>query len=219
MTENYPAAVIDQAPAVEDGLAQPRADASATDIAKDQAASVGHNAGVAGQQVASTAKDEALNVASVAGNQAKDLVGQARSELTEQASAQQQRVVSGLHSVGDELNAMTDHDGEPGVATDLARQAAAKSHEVASWLENRQPGQLVEEVKDFARQRPVAFLALAVGAGLLAGRLTRGVKDTGSEEPTAAAQPVVPSGSSTPASAVTSAGFVTPADIVSGQGV
>ena len=47
---------------------------------------------------------------------------------------------------------------------------------MASWLENRDPGSLLDEVKSFARQRPGTFLLAAAGAGLLAGRLGRSLQ-------------------------------------------
>jgi hypothetical protein len=64
---------------------------------------------------------------------------------------------------------------EPGMATDLAQQAADKAGQLASWLQDREPGDLLDEVKSFARRRPGAFLALAAGAGVVAGRFTRGM--------------------------------------------
>jgi hypothetical protein len=60
---------------------------------------------------------------------------------------------------------------------DLVRQAADRSASVASWLEGRDPGSLLDEVKTFARQRPGTFLLLAAGAGILAGRLTRSLSE------------------------------------------
>lgn len=150
--------------------------------AKEQAAAVGQGAADAGQHVASVAKDQAQNVVAEAGAQTKDLLNQARSELTDQAGAQQQRLAQGLRALGDELHAMTQHSESPGVATDLAKQAATRSHDAASWLESREPGSLMSELQSFARQRPGAFLALAAGAGLVAGRLGRGVKDASSDD-------------------------------------
>jgi hypothetical protein len=123
--------------------------------------------------VAETAKTEAANVASEAKANAKDLLYQARSDLTDQAGVQQQKVASGLRSVSDELHAMARASDQPGVASDLVRQAADRSSAVAAWLDGRDPGSLLNEVKTFARQRPGTFLLLAAGAGVLAGRLTR----------------------------------------------
>lgn len=153
--------------------------------AKEQAAAVGQGAAEAGQQVVATAKDEAHHVAAETTNQAKDLLHQTRSELTDQAGAQQQRLAAGLRALGDELESMTRHSEQPGAATNLAKQAASKSRDVASWLEAREPGHVVRDVQDFARQRPGVFLLLAAGAGVVAGRLGRGIKDAGTDDSTA----------------------------------
>ena len=44
------------------------------------------------------------------------------------------------------------------MATDLAQQAGERANAVASWLEEREPGHVVDEITRFARQRPGAFL-------------------------------------------------------------
>ena len=71
---------------------------------------------------------------------------------------------------------MADAPDQQGVASDLIRQAADRSESVASWLDNRDPGSLLDEVKSFARQRPGTFLLVAAGAGMLAGRLGRSLQ-------------------------------------------
>ncbi len=144
-------------------------------MAKDQASSVAGSASDAAKHVAGVAKDQAHQVTAEAGQQLKQLVGQAQSELSDQAQAQQEKLAGGLHSVGDQLKAMAQNSDQPGVATDLAHQAADKAHEFAGWLDQRDPGSVVNEVRAFARQRPGMFLAVAVGAGLVAGRLARGL--------------------------------------------
>jgi hypothetical protein len=161
---------------------------STKDVAREQAAGVAGSAKDAGQHVAGVARDEVGNVASEATRQAKDVAAQARDELSRQASDQQQRVAGGLRSLGTELGSMAERSEQPGVATDLARQASAKAHEVARWLEDRDPSSLLDEVSAFARRRPGTFLTMALVAGVAAGRLTRGLKDdsTGGSSPTAA---------------------------------
>jgi hypothetical protein len=79
--------------------------------------------------------------------------------------------------VADELREMTVKGGQSGVATEVAQQAAERIHGVASWLEQREPTDVLQAVRDFARRRPGVFLAGAVAAGLAAGRLTRGMTD------------------------------------------
>jgi len=68
---------------------------------------------------------------------------------------------------------MADASDEQGMATDLVSQAAARVDSAASWLDEREPGAILEEAKSFARQRPGLFIALAAGAGVVAGRLTK----------------------------------------------
>src|SRR3712207_5422599 len=57
---------------------------------------------------------------------------------------------------------------------DLIQQAASKGSQIAQWLEDREPGDVLEELRRYARRRPVMFLALCGLAGVVAGRLTRG---------------------------------------------
>lgn len=152
------------------------ASASKTDTAKEEAAHVAGQAAGAAQNVAGTAKAEAANVASEVKTNAKDLLYQAKSDLTSQAGAQQQKAAEGIRTISSQLRTMAEAPEQQGVAADLVRQAAQRSESVASWLENRDPGSLLDEVKTFARQRPGTFLLLAAGAGVLAGRLGRSLQ-------------------------------------------
>ena len=157
----------------------PATEPSTTDVARDEAASVGQHAREAGGQVAQTATDQARQVAAETGRQARDLLGEAQGQALDQASTQQQKAAQQLHSVADEMGQMAANGGQSGVATEFARQAADRMHGAASWLEQREPGDLLNEVRNFARRRPGTFLIGAAVAGLAAGRLTRGLKDRG----------------------------------------
>ena len=157
--------------------------ASKSEAAKDEATQVASQAAGAAKDVAQTAKTEAGNVASEVKSNARDLLHQAKSDLTSQAGTQQQKVAEGIRSISSELRTMADASDQPGVASDLVRQAAERSQSVATWLDGRDPGSLLTEVKSFARQRPGTFLLLAAGAGVLAGRLTRGLAAGAPEAP------------------------------------
>lgn len=150
---------------------------STAGVAKEQAAQVGQGAVQAGHEVASTAVEQGKNVAAEAKDQVRDLASEAKSHATSQIKDQHQKAVGGLRGLGDSLHALANGDTEqaPGIATDLAKQAAEKVSEIATWIESREPGELVDEVRDLARRRPGAFLVGAAIAGVLAGRLTRGV--------------------------------------------
>ena len=155
----------------------PQDQPSATTVARDEAANVGRSASEAGGRVAQTAADQARDVVSETARQARDLAGEAGGHARDQAYVQQQRAAHQLRSVADELQEMTAKGGQSGVATEVAQQAAERIHGAASWLEQREPADLLQAVRDFARRRPGVFLAGAVAAGRAAGRLTRGMTD------------------------------------------
>lgn len=156
---------------------------STTPKAKDEAKQVGREGAEAGAQLAQKAGGEAKNVAHTAGREAKNLVGELGDDLKSQAGAQQQKVAEGLRSISEELTGMAENNQQDaGTATQWVHEAARRTGDAADWLEQRDPGSLVEEVKRFARRRPGAFLAMAAGAGLLAGRLTRGLTKDSSEQ-------------------------------------
>ncbi|MGO4690778.1 hypothetical protein [Glaciibacter sp. 2TAF33] len=161
---------------------------------KDEASKLAGQAADAGQHVAQVAKEETKKVAAETGTQVKNLVREAGTELKDQAAAQQARVANGLRSVGTELSSMAEKAENPGMATDLVHQVSARASSVADWLDAREPGSILEEVKGFARQRPGVFIALAAGAGILAGRLTRALTEHSDSDSDAASRP-----SSTPA--------------------
>ncbi|MGN7201099.1 hypothetical protein [Arthrobacter sp. SAFR-044] len=148
---------------------------SRKDAAKEEAADVARTAKGSAQNVAETAKDEAANVAHEAKANAQDLLHQAKSGLTSQAGTQQQKAAEGIRTISSQLHSMASAPDQQGMASDLVRQAAERTSSMASWLENREPGDLLNEVQRFARNRPGTFLLLAAGAGVLAGRLTRGL--------------------------------------------
>jgi hypothetical protein len=157
-------------PTTGSGVEQPES-ASMKDKAADSA-QVGKQA--AGE-VAQTAADRAKDVAHEAKTQARNVVGQAQDQLREQASTQHRSLVNNLRSLGDQLTSMADRSEESGQAIDLVSEAGSRAHSVASWLDEREPGQLVDEVRSFARRKPGVFVLGALAAGVVAGRLTRGV--------------------------------------------
>jgi hypothetical protein len=151
----------------------PADEPSTAEVAREEAVGVGQHAREAGGQVAQTAVDQARQVAAETGRQARDLLGEAQGQMRDQASTQQQKAAQQLHSVADELGQMAANGGRSGVATEFAGQVASRLHGAASWLEQREPADLLEEVRNFARRRPGTFLIGAAVAGLAAGRLTR----------------------------------------------
>jgi hypothetical protein len=150
--------------------------------AKDEARSVAADAKQGTRQVADTAKAEARDVAAQTQQQARELFNQLRSEATDQASGQAQRAAGGLRTLASELGEMADGGQHHGVASDVARQASDRARGFADWLEQREPGDILNEARDFARRKPGTFLVAAAALGILGGRLTRGLADDDSTQ-------------------------------------
>lgn len=147
---------------------------------KERAGDAAQAAKQAGSDVASTATDKAKDVAQEAKRQARDLAGEARDQLSGRIGDQHQNLISNVRSLAEELEAMARGESSPdgssgGVAHELVSQASDRARSIADWLDGREPGELLDELRSFARRRPGAFLLGATLAGVAAGRLTRGV--------------------------------------------
>ena len=145
---------------------------STSSQAVDEAKSVAADAASSGKAVAGAAKEEVAQVAGEAKNHAQDLYHQARSEVSSQAATQRDRVAGLLRLLTSELQEMG-RSSQSGIANGLVGQAADQTERVAGWLESRDPSDLLEDIRRYARRKPGNFLAGAALAGFLGGRITR----------------------------------------------
>jgi len=148
---------------------------STTPSTKERAQDAAGTAAEEGRHVAGTAKEEAATVASEAATQARSVMNDAMGQVGDQSRAQKDKLASTLQTFGDDLESMASQ--APGMASDVARQVAGQVRGIASHLENREPNELLEDVRYYARQRPGLFLLGALTAGVVAGRLLRGTAD------------------------------------------
>ena len=151
---------------------------------KNAASDVKSTAKEAGANVASTSKDQATRVAKDAMGQARELYGQATTQLSEQAGTQQQKAAGTLHTFADDLGDMGGQGGG-GLASELVQSLETRARGVADWLEQRGPEDVLDEVKQFAARRPVAFIALAAATGIVAARLTKALVAEAKDDATA----------------------------------
>ncbi len=136
-----------------------------------------------GKRVAGHAKDEAKQVVGEAKHQAANLVEDAKGQLNDQSRSQRDRLVSTLRDASDQLDGMANGDAPPsGLAQDLVRQAADRARRFSSSIDGREPVELLDEVRTYARRRPGTFLLAATAAGMVAGRLTRGARQSQSSQ-------------------------------------
>jgi ElaB/YqjD/DUF883 family membrane-anchored ribosome-binding protein len=138
---------------------------SITQSAKSE---VGATAAAAGEQAKAVAHD--------ARHQAKRVLDETRGQLTSQASEQAGRLAETARQASQQLQGVLQGGAAPsGLVADLASQAQQLTERVADGLEQRSPEELMGEVRSFARRRPGAFLAAALGAGFVVGRVVKAV--------------------------------------------
>jgi hypothetical protein len=135
--------------------------------AADEARSVGH-----------TAQEQAGHVVDEARGQARALLSSATSNLEQQAEEQTHRLADVLRSASEQSRALA--EGRPEEAGDVdgyVRDLAGTLGDIAERIDRLGARGSMEELKQFARRRPAAFLAGATAAGFVASRFLRNVGD------------------------------------------
>jgi hypothetical protein len=125
------------------------------------------------KSVAETSAEQTRAVAHEAKAATRDLVGETRGQLRNQAQEQTSRVAAGLRGLSSQLEEMSSRSSGSGTATEVVRQAADRSQQMAQRLEDGGLDGLVDDARRLARNRPGTFLLAAAGAGFLIGRVVR----------------------------------------------
>jgi hypothetical protein len=184
-----------------------------TTSTSDRAQQVTGTAVDEGRHVAGTARDEAANVASEAKGQAKNLFSEATTQVDQQSRMQKDRLTETLRAFSDDLDSMA--GDRSGLAADLTQQVAQRSRDLSTRLGSKEPQELLQDVRDFARRKPGLFLLGSLTAGVVAGRLLRGAQaaqrgdDMGADAPTSGT-PYYDGGTPTPQPAPAAATTVPP---------
>lgn len=142
--------------------------------AKEKAKQAAGTAADEGKHVASVAQGEVQKVAAEASSQVSSLLRQATAQAEDQSRTQRDRLVETLRSFGDDLEKMAAQSEGP--AAGLVHDVADRARGLSSRLDGREPRELLDDVRNFARRKPGTFLLGALAAGVVAGRLTRGAK-------------------------------------------
>src|SRR5437763_8528854 len=101
-----------------------------------------------------------------------EVIGAVREGASSFFEEQRDRAASEIASFGEMLrrSARSLDENRSTMIGQYAEGAADDITQFAERLRNRSLGMMAEDVEDFARQWPAAFMAAAVGAGFLAGR-------------------------------------------------
>ncbi|NUO51226.1 MAG: hypothetical protein HOV80_20405 [Polyangiaceae bacterium] len=112
------------------------------------------------------------------GDTAKEAAGHiasdARAELDARVAGKKQRAGDELSSVADALRDTSDDLRErvPMVG-DYAERAADTIDDLASFLRDKSPGEIIDDVQRFARREPALFFGGAFALGMVAARFLK----------------------------------------------
>lgn len=145
------------------------------------------------KEALSTVADSTGQVTEQARAQARDVIGEARSqargladttvsEVRDQARTRGQQAAGGLRTFADQLGSLASGNTEQaGPLVDYLEEGRARVNRFAERLDEG-PDAVLDDVRRFARQRPMAFLASAGVLGFLAGRMVRAGKAASSSD-------------------------------------
>lgn len=154
--------------------------------AKQVAGQTKEAAGQAASEVKDTAKEQAQRVGAEAKTQVRNVASDVRGKVGEQAKTQNDKLVGTIRQAADQLDDMRGDRGDSPAAAVVSRVAEG-GRQIADYLDRNGPEGVLREVQDFARRRPGAFLATALAAGFVVGRLGKGVakadSDAGVDKP------------------------------------
>jgi hypothetical protein len=134
----------------------------------------GQIAGQAAGDVKDTAKEQAQRVGAEARTQVRNVASDVRDRVGDQARTQNDKLVGTIRQTADQLDEMRGDRPDSPAATVVSRVAEG-GRQLADYLDRNGPEGMLREVQDFARRRPVAFIATALAAGFVVGRLGKSV--------------------------------------------
>jgi hypothetical protein len=124
-------------------------------------------------------KDAAAGAMDSARQAAETVAGQVRQETRSRADRQREVAASGLANVADAVRRMSEglREQDQGTVVQYAAQygdaLAGRIERTSHYLRERNTGQILDEVENFARRRPEVFLGAAFLLGLAATRFLK----------------------------------------------
>ena len=117
------------------------------------------------------AKEKAQQLVSSAGQRAAE-------QVTSRLDAQKERAADSLTEVAESLrNSSRQFQGDQNGLGRYINQAADRVEDIAHYLQDREVADIMDQVEDFARRQPAAFLGGAFALGLLGARFLKSSRD------------------------------------------
>lgn len=155
-----------------------RAAADTAGTAAEQAKAVSGTAADQAKKVADEASSQLASLSSQAKDHASSVLSSTSDELHQQLGDRLGRASSMARERSEQLQALAEgRVDDAGPLKDWAAEASQRLRRLADRADELGPRGVVEEVSDFARRRPAAFLAGAGLVGIVVGRLARASKE------------------------------------------
>lgn len=143
------------------------------------------------EAVRQEATEQVRTVTRAARRETQAVVGEIGTEVRVQVSQQKDRIAMLLKDLSSEL-AEVPPTGS-GRVSDVAWDIAGRASDLSDWLRDHEPADVLRATEDLARRRPLTFLLASATAGVVVGRLTRGMIDAGTpSDPTGRATASTP---------------------------
>jgi hypothetical protein len=127
-----------------------------------------------GRDVVEATKTQVAQVGEEAVGQARDLVSDAKEQLRGQARVQTDQIAEGLRRLEQQAKALLEgRSDEAGSVKDWLGEATDQLGRFAARTQERGFDGLVQDLRNFSRNRPGPFLAGATAAGFAVARLWR----------------------------------------------
>lgn len=150
--------------------------------AQEEASHVAATAKQAGGDVVDTTKREAAHVVDEAKAQGRHLLDESLDELRTQADQGQHRIAGIVRSLSDELQSMSSNATEQGVMVDLVENVQHYGRDIADFLDDNRPEDVLNSVRRYAARNPWTFMAISAGVGFVAARFLRGLNRDDSDD-------------------------------------
>jgi len=127
----------------------------------------------AAADTAQTARHQVREVGGELRAQAEQAVDHLRGRVRDEAESQSRRAARSIRNWADDLATMTESGKPDSPVQGVMYQVAGGGRRAADYLEERGLGGAADDLQRFARRRPGLFLAGALAAGFVVGRIVK----------------------------------------------
>ena len=163
------------------------------ETAQDQANNVKDTALGAATDVVDTAKEQVGNVLGETVDQAKDLASQMKEQAARQLDSQSSKAIDQARGLSQQLTS----GDTSGMVGQILSEAGHRLQALTDYVDRVGPQGVLEDARRYARRNPGTFILGTALAGLVSGRVMKGIKASQPSTPMTQPEPLAATPSST----------------------